>query len=111
MFFGKKLKSGLSLDSYIDFRTGETVYTICDNIGLVFSTIFPSKLEKFYAKNCIIKSGISENLKTKSCKFVKKWRIVDENDRDLVLPYFDSLSDAKNMAEDLEYNIMTVLKD
>lgn len=111
MFFGKKLKAGLSLDSYIDFRTGETVYTICDNIGLVFSTIFPSQLEQFYTKECIIKSGISEDLKTKSCKFVKVWRIVDENDRDLVLPYFDSLSEAKNMAEDLEYDIISILKD
>jgi hypothetical protein len=44
----KKLKPGLSLDTYVDWRSGETVYTICDSIGAVYSTIFPDCLERFY---------------------------------------------------------------
>ena len=44
----KKLKSGLSLHTHIDWRSGETVYTICDSIGAVYSTIFPVRLERFY---------------------------------------------------------------
>jgi hypothetical protein len=45
----KQLKDGLSLDSYVDFRSGETVYQVCDHIGAVFSTIYPRELERFYA--------------------------------------------------------------
>lgn len=44
----KKLKAGLSLHTHIDWRSGETVYTICDSVGAVYSTIFPARLERFY---------------------------------------------------------------
>lgn len=48
---GKKLKPGLTLDiqtpSY-GGGMGETFYIICDEIGLVFQTIFPDQLERFY---------------------------------------------------------------
>lgn len=50
-FSGKKLKDGLSLDSYIatyGFGIGETFYTISDSIGEVFSTIFVDKIEQFF---------------------------------------------------------------
>ena len=45
---GNKLKAGLTLDTHIDWRSGETVYTICDSVGAVYSTIFPVRLERFY---------------------------------------------------------------
>lgn len=44
----KQLKAGLSLHTHIDWRSGETVYTICDSVGAVYSTIFPARLERFY---------------------------------------------------------------
>jgi hypothetical protein len=44
----KQLKQGLSLHTHIDFRSGETVYTICDSVGAVYTTIFESRLERFY---------------------------------------------------------------
>lgn len=44
----KQLKAGLTLDAHIDWRSGETVYTICDSIGVVYSTIFIARLERFY---------------------------------------------------------------
>jgi len=49
-FNGKQLKAGLTVDTWVDFRSGETHYTVCDAIGVVFSTIFPSRLERFYAE-------------------------------------------------------------
>lgn len=44
----KKLKSDLSLHTHIDWRSGETVYTIYDSVGAVYSTIFPARLARFY---------------------------------------------------------------
>lgn len=44
----KKLKAGLYLHAHIDWRSGETVYTVCDSVGAVYSTIFPARLERFY---------------------------------------------------------------
>ena len=50
----KQLKSGLTLDiqthSY-EGGIGETFYIICDNVGLVFQTIFPDQLDRFYEDN------------------------------------------------------------
>lgn len=47
----KQLKQGLTLD--IQTRSygggiGETFYIICDKVGLVFETIFPDQLDRFY---------------------------------------------------------------
>lgn len=47
----KQLKPGLTLD--IQTRSygggiGETFYIICDSVGLVFQTIFPEQLDRFY---------------------------------------------------------------
>lgn len=44
----KQLKDGLSLHTHISQFTGETIYTICDHVGVVFTTIFPNRLERFY---------------------------------------------------------------
>ena len=44
----KQLKDGLFLHTYISQFSGETIYVVYDNIGEVFSTIFPSRLERFY---------------------------------------------------------------
>jgi len=45
---GKNLKDGLSLHTHISQFSGETIYTICDHVGVVFTTIFESRLERFY---------------------------------------------------------------
>ena len=50
----RQLKQGLTLD--IQTRAygggiGETFYTICDSVGLVFQTIFPNQLDRFYEDN------------------------------------------------------------
>ena len=50
----KQLKSGLTLD--IQTRSygggiGETFYIVCDSVGLVFETIFPDQLDRFYEDN------------------------------------------------------------
>lgn len=37
------------LDSYVSDSSGETVYTISDSIGLVYTSIFLSKIEPFFA--------------------------------------------------------------
>lgn len=47
----KQLKPGLTLD--VQTRSygggiGETFYIICDEVGLVFQTIYPSLIERFY---------------------------------------------------------------
>ncbi len=49
-FNGKQLKNGLTIDTHVSFQSGETVYTVCDAIGVIYSTIFPSRLERFYAE-------------------------------------------------------------
>jgi hypothetical protein len=43
-----QLKPGLSLHTHISQFSGETIYTICDHVGVVFTTIFPARLERFY---------------------------------------------------------------
>lgn len=44
----KQLKDGLSLSTHISQFSGETVYTVCDHIGVVYTTIFECRLERFY---------------------------------------------------------------
>lgn len=44
----RQMAPGLSLDSYVSDRSGETVYTVCDHVGLLFTTIFPDQLEPYY---------------------------------------------------------------
>lgn len=51
----RPLIGDFSLDSYVSERSGETVYTICDAIGLVYNTIFPQNLERFYADSTLPK--------------------------------------------------------
>jgi hypothetical protein len=45
----RPMKPGFSLDSYVSHSSGETVYRVCDAIGVVFTTIFENdpKLERF----------------------------------------------------------------
>ncbi len=50
----KKLKPGLTIDAYVPaygFSMGETIYTVCDAIGLVFSTASPALLDRFYIED------------------------------------------------------------
>ena len=52
-FPGKVLKAGLSLDSFTPsygFGMGETYYTVCDSVGVIFTTTQPHKLEKFFVQ-------------------------------------------------------------
>lgn len=44
----KKLKPGLYLHIYVSQFSGETVYVIHDDVGEIYTTIFPSRLERFY---------------------------------------------------------------
>ena len=44
----KQLKDGLYLHTFVCQFSGETFYVVYDNVGEVFSTIFPSRLEPFY---------------------------------------------------------------
>lgn len=47
----KTLKPGLTLDTHVAScggAMGETIYTVCDSIGVVFSTTNPAMLEPFY---------------------------------------------------------------
>ena len=44
----KTLKAGLSMHTHVDWRSGETIYTICDSVGAICSTIYPQLLERFY---------------------------------------------------------------
>ena len=46
----KTIKPGLTIDQHIS-HTGETVYTVCDAIGVIFTTIFPNRLELFFAES------------------------------------------------------------
>lgn len=49
----KVLKPGLTLDQHTPshgFAMGETIYTICDAVGVIFSTIYPAQLERFYTE-------------------------------------------------------------
>lgn len=49
----KQLKPGLTLDVQTHAYgggVGETFYIICDDVGLVFQTIFPEQLAKFYVE-------------------------------------------------------------
>jgi len=43
-----QLKEGLSLHTHISQFSGETIYTICDHVGVVFTTIFENRLDRFY---------------------------------------------------------------
>lgn len=47
----RPMKPGFSLDSYDAPNSGETVYRVCDVLGVVYFTLFEndSKLEQFYA--------------------------------------------------------------
>ena len=45
---GRVLKRDLTLHSFECERSGETVYCVCDSVGLVHSTIFPNKLDRFF---------------------------------------------------------------
>lgn len=47
-FNGKQLKEGLTIDAYVSTQSGETVYTVCDAVGVVYSTIFEGRLERFF---------------------------------------------------------------
>jgi len=48
-FNGKQLKDGLTIDTHVSHQSGETIFTVCDAIGVVFTTIFESRLERFYS--------------------------------------------------------------
>lgn len=48
-FNGHQLKADLSVDTHVSQTSGETIYTVCDSIGVVYTTIFPSRLERFFA--------------------------------------------------------------
>lgn len=48
-----QLKPGLTIDTHTPaygFAMGETIYTVCDAIGVIFTTIYPSQLEQFYVE-------------------------------------------------------------
>ncbi|MDB0510042.1 hypothetical protein LBW60_15520 [Ralstonia solanacearum] len=47
--FGKTLLLGLSLHSYQSSSSGEPIYQVCDAVGLVFDTLYPSRLDRFFA--------------------------------------------------------------
>ena len=50
----KQLKPGLTLDVQTHAYgggMGETFYIICDEVGLVFQTIFHEQLARFYAED------------------------------------------------------------
>lgn len=46
----RKMRPGFSLHKHDSHSSGETVLTVCDAIGVVFSTIYEQdpNLEKFY---------------------------------------------------------------
>ena len=45
----RPMKGDYSLDSYVSDTSGETVYRVCDQIGVVYTSIFLSKIEPFFA--------------------------------------------------------------
>jgi len=49
-FNGKQLKTGLTIDTHISYQSGETIYTVCDAVGVVFTTIFESRLAPFFVE-------------------------------------------------------------
>jgi hypothetical protein len=49
-FKGRELKPGLTIDTHIVHSSGETMYTVCDQVGRVYDTIFESKLEPYFAE-------------------------------------------------------------
>lgn len=49
----KTLKPGITIDAHIPaygFAMGETIYTVCDAIGVIFTTTNPAHLERFYSE-------------------------------------------------------------
>ena len=47
----KTTKPGITIDAHTPaygFAMGETIYTVCDAIGVIFTTTNPHKLEQFY---------------------------------------------------------------
>ena len=47
----KTLKAGITIDTHVPpygFAMGETIYTVCDAIGVIFTTTNPAKLDRFY---------------------------------------------------------------
>lgn len=49
----KTLKPGITIDTHVPaygFSMGETIYTVCDSIGVIFTTTNPAKLERFYVE-------------------------------------------------------------
>lgn len=47
-FKGKALKADLSIDTIVGWN-GETYYVVCDSVGVLFTTIFEDKLQRFFA--------------------------------------------------------------
>ena len=45
---GQTIKAGMSLHSYVSQSSGETIYQVCDAVGLVFDTIIPNRLVRFF---------------------------------------------------------------
>lgn len=48
---GKTLKPGITIDAHVPacgFSMGETIYTVCDAVGVILTTTNPAKLEQFY---------------------------------------------------------------
>jgi hypothetical protein len=49
-----ELKAGLTIDQQTPaygFAVGETIYTVCDAVGVVFTTTHPTQLERFYVQS------------------------------------------------------------
>lgn len=49
----KTLKPGITIDTHVPaygFAIGETIYTVCDAIGVIFTTTNPALLERFYVE-------------------------------------------------------------
>lgn len=49
----KTLKTGLTIDTHVPafgFAIGETIYTVCDANGVIFTTTNPALLDRFYAE-------------------------------------------------------------
>lgn len=49
-FNGRQLKADLSIDTHVSAQSGETIYTVCDSIGVVYTTIFESRLARFFVE-------------------------------------------------------------
>jgi len=50
-FNGKQLKNGLTVDTHVSQQSGETIYTVCDAVGVIYTTIFPLRLERFFSES------------------------------------------------------------